>query len=540
MTGQTWTWSMLLTLLLTIGPGCNDPDPVPAKTLEQGDTLCADNIDNDADGQIDCADSDCSAVLACRTDVNDLGPAHPDAGLDLVQLDLGDNGDSGQNPILDVGSPDILNIVMPPPDPPLPVDSNYYFPASIQNRVDILVVVDNSNSMEHEQINLASNFPMLIDSLVMMSGGMPDIHIGVISTDLGAGNYSLQTCEVAGGDGGKLQATSPIGGCTAPTDSWISYENGLSNVPGSGDELAKIMEAFSCISQLGTDGCGFEHQLESARRALDPQLNVNPGFIRNDALLVVLFVTDEDDCSAKMPLLFDPSSALVTDPLGRLSSFRCFEFGFSCTQSGHLPGPRENCQPAGDWLYKVADYAQFFRGLKPLGQVVLAAIAGPSEPVGVSLDNGFPALAPSCQSAMGSAVPPLRLKTVVQSFGPTGLFNPAGTTICSQDFSPALSLLGTRIAAQLGQSCLGPLTDTDPLTPQIQADCQVVEVVGNGATPVPQCATQSGACSPCPCWRANANPNCSGMGDGYSLEIARSQPPASGTTVQASCLGPAN
>ena len=137
-------------------------------------------------------------------------------------------------------------------------------------------------------------------------------------------------------------------------------------------------------------------------------------------------------------------------------------------------------------------------------------------------------------------MPALRIKALVDAFGPTGLYNPADTTICSPDFSPALTLLGTRIAAQLGQSCLGPLTDTDPLSDGIQADCQVADMVGPVTNNVPACITPNGACNPCPCWRASAKADCVGMGDGYALEVARSQPAASGTMVHASCLGPAN
>jgi len=113
-----------------------------------------------------------------------------------------------------------------------------------------------------------------------------------------------------------------------------------------------VKTAFQCIAKLGTQGCGYEHSLESARRALDPQSNINPGFLRDDAFLAIVFITDEDDCSARNPQLFDPTQAALTDPLGPLTSFRCFEFGITCDiNDRNKMGPRHNCVPAQDWLW---------------------------------------------------------------------------------------------------------------------------------------------------------------------------------------------
>src|SRR5688500_1047158 len=47
------------------------------------------------------------------------------------------------------------------------------------NEVDILFVVDNSFSMEEEQLALAEGFPEFIEGL---SGSNTDFHLGVIST----------------------------------------------------------------------------------------------------------------------------------------------------------------------------------------------------------------------------------------------------------------------------------------------------------------------------------------------------------------------
>jgi hypothetical protein len=390
-----------------------------------------------------------SCETACRTELQGLAAAHPGVAECAAASDggvpPGDGRADGRRPLPDWG--------------PLPA----------AGEVDILFVIDNSNSMEQEQRVLNANFGALIDALrspklggpgcsaaTPMACKLPSLRIGVVSTDLGAGTYGLPSCEVAGGDGGKLQTQPRSAGCTPPKDPWIAYADGVTNIPGAtGDPEQQVKAAFECIAHLGTGGCGFEHQLESARRALDPAQNVNPSFLRPGAYLAIVFLTDEDDCSAKKTGLFDPSQQGLTDPLGPLTSFRCFEFGIQCKEGGRQPGVRTGCVPGLDWLQRVEDYVTFFQSLKAPGRTFLAAIAGPTDLVEVGVEGGNPVLKPSCQSANGVAVPAIRIQSLVSAFGPRGLFNrgldPAGKevslNICATDYTPALRLLGARINA---------------------------------------------------------------------------------------------
>lgn len=94
------------------------------------------------------------------------------------------------------------------------VETAKHFYLSEETDVDILFVIDNSLSMLEEQEKLARQFPQLIEALrtPKLDNRLPNIHIGVISTDLGAGNYTEQ-CASPGGDGGKLQALAQGAGC---------------------------------------------------------------------------------------------------------------------------------------------------------------------------------------------------------------------------------------------------------------------------------------------------------------------------------------
>jgi hypothetical protein len=382
-------------------------------------------------------------------------------------------------------------------------------PAHQDLDVDILFVIDNSASMEQEQKRLMSSFPGHIAALKdPVTGNLPNLRIGVVTTDLGAGKlYVSKDCK-PDGDKGKLKTTSTVTGCSMPTDPWIEIKFNKTNVPGAGDAVSKVSNAFSCLSAVGLAGCGFEQPLLSAVIALDPAGNVNPGFLRNDdpckagredAMLAVVFLTDEDDCSAANLQLFDPSKQGLSDPLGPFTSFRCFEFGVRCQCPGKAKcdrstkGPRKNCVPTGEYLHKVENIAAFFQNLKkgwkrdpatgkcvarPAPErVFMAAVAGPTEPVEVEFQGGVPLLKASCSSSMGYALPAIRVAALVHTFAQlltdqeiadikakkknipywvdgAGVWREQNfTPICSSSFDTALKRLAARFKQARGTRC---------------------------------------------------------------------------------------
>jgi hypothetical protein len=52
-------------------------------------------------------------------------------------------------------------------------------------------MIDDSGSMMQEQENLQRNFPRFIKILQEVRGGLPNVHIGVISSNVGAGNVHI-------------------------------------------------------------------------------------------------------------------------------------------------------------------------------------------------------------------------------------------------------------------------------------------------------------------------------------------------------------
>jgi hypothetical protein len=398
-------------------------------------------------------------------------------------------------------------------------------PLQLDRSVDLLFVIDNSASMREEQANLAANFPKFIDVLQHVQGGLPDLHIGVVSSNLGAGNYNFAQCPVGGDQGHLLQgpgttSTGNKSGACAGLAPGATYISDVANGGGGRTQnyTGQLAEVFSCMAQLGTDGCGLEHHLESMRAALDPSNTFNAGFLRQDAVLGVIFVGDEDDCSASDPSVYDPAD-MTKGPI----NFRCTEYGVTCDGDAdplHLKtfGARTSCKPREDsaYLYPVQRYIDFLKALKPDPRMlVVADIGGPATPFTIGPDTyenmpTQPALQASCMSSNGYAVPAVRRAALAAAFpGRSSV-----STICSTDFSDAESTFAQQLTAAIGDPCIdATLADADAATPGVQPDCSVVQVTNLGTAkertvPVPQCTPAGpGAHANAPCWYLDADVN---------------------------------
>jgi hypothetical protein len=125
-------------------------------------------------------------------------------------------------------------------------------------KVDVLWVIDVSDSMEDERTQLAANFDSFMNSLTA-SGA--DYRIGVTTTDLSAD-----------GDGGTLVGPTPVITSATP------------------NPKAAFTQNITLQPRLAT-----EQPLESACRVLTTA--AGGALIRKEAALAVIILTDEDDSS---------------------------------------------------------------------------------------------------------------------------------------------------------------------------------------------------------------------------------------------------
>lgn len=135
-----------------------------------------------------------------------------------------------------------------------------FYQATIPN-VDVLWVVDNSDSMAEEQQALADSF----QDFYKFISNTASFHIGVISTDMHNPDHS-----------GRLLGDPKI--ITQDTEN--------------------AEEVFRRNVNVGIGGTGDEQGFNAAATALGPLISTyNAGFLQEDAHLFIIFVSDEDDGS---------------------------------------------------------------------------------------------------------------------------------------------------------------------------------------------------------------------------------------------------
>lgn len=395
---------------------------------------------------------------------------------------------------------------------------------SVIRDVDVLFVVDDSNSMRDAQAALVASFPSFAERLSTLEGGLPNLHIGVVSTNVGAGTGGIAGCENSG-DNGLLQNTAR-GACEVPSDRYI---NDVANSDGSRTKnySGSLTDTFSCIAELGSSGCGFEQPLEAMRRALNGSNAQNQGFLRPNAMLAVIVLTDEDDCSTEDLAMFNTDAALdnVDSALGPLASFRCFEFGVQCSPDNpREPGSRDDCRARenSQYMYGTEEYARFLQNLKgPSVPVAFFAIAGVG-PVVVGSNDGEPRLEPACGLGNGGPIadPAVRIADLAGRMG-----MPAPSSICE---GVDLTAAAENMYGMLSGLCLS--------SPEPE-ECTFADVANLGETDeeivqdLPLCESASfGACAQI----TQNSASCQGALTEVVIDRRGTTAPA-GTVVVASC-----
>jgi hypothetical protein len=239
------------------------------------------------------------------------------------------------------------------------------FSQKVNNNIDVLFMIDNSSSMDSMEKKLVDQLPTFMDILEkpMLK---PNLHVAVVSSDMGApSDENLSgtgsNCNLsAGGDQGQFQSsprtdTAVMFSCSdstimTPPGAANSFNTFISDVDGVQNFTNPIAQVFQCISLLGANGCGFEHQLASIDRALgsdnfqrDSNGNLlrdkngysipqppagNQGFLRDGAYLGIVILTNEDDCSAPANTTIYSTGAgnprqSITNPDGPIANYRC-------------------------------------------------------------------------------------------------------------------------------------------------------------------------------------------------------------------------
>lgn len=378
-------------------------------------------------------------------------------------------------------------------------------------KVDFVWVVDNSSSMCQEQAALADGFDVFLGSLesglqeldariavVTMdlngSAGAfafepPEkVHFACGATQQIAAPSSDQ-CSAACGDHAKseLPAVWWQGGVMCQCRQQCDVDADCAGL-GQGYECVVIGDTSACKPPLGTDGCpdgatlrslmpaeaaylthdnardlfgcvaraetnekaGLEQGLGSVLSALDaagPQAVQAQHFLRDDAWLVVVFMSDEDDCTLKPWESFTKEQAV-------------------------------HCTDFPDKLLPIDSAVNRLKALKPRPeQVIVATIVGDVESPDQRAEFlSFTAQLPwhkktfACVSDTGTADLASRYIELTQRFGPNGIMR----NICEPGgVGAALEHLAARVVGVVSNICL-------PRPPQGQPNMVVTRFGPNG------------------------------------------------------------
>ncbi len=444
------------------------------------------------------------------------------------------------------------------------IDLPVPLPLDVNRDVDILFVIDNSGSMAEEQALLSANFAAFINVLEA-----PDVRanyrIGITTTDVTTagckgttpenGRLVLSSCQDRMDQGefvfnnqdfsfacddfcsksdADLEITPTLIDADRGDESkakprrWLESYGGRTNVAG----VDSMVEAFQCYGPQGVAGCGFESHLEamylSLAAASDPGAN-HFGFLRDKALLSVVFISDETDCSVSSlgsEILTPANKTFWADPDDRITSAICWNAGVACTGDSPnysachsenygldgTPGVPDNEAV----LQPLSRYTKFLQQIEDakldagVGEVLVSLIAGVPQgyeegdvPIVYAdadndddqLDFGIgpgcilPSTDPDVPDA--TAIPPVREREFAEAFEVDDERNLY--SICQNDYSKALEAIARAMEKQLQPSCMPSCVfDSDPELPLAQPNCELHEVVGDTRTPVPSCEEVDG------------------------------------------------
>ncbi len=213
-------------------------------------------------------------------------------------------------------------------------------------------------------------------------------------------------------------------------------------------DVESMERDFACMSLVGTRGYGVEAGLAAAVRAISPATigEMNAGFLRDDARFAVMFVTDENDCSHDGSL--DPSLSACG---GDICEF--------ANAAGDADSP---LVPVHDLKVELMQNLMEAKGREVSdSEVFVGSIHGnasrwtgeaPTEDA--CMDAGYSGVQPTCSSSLGVAYSGDRYERFLLQF-PPGNFFPAPQEdgrmtgwMCTGDFAPAITALGTWLAAE--------------------------------------------------------------------------------------------
>jgi hypothetical protein len=248
--------------------------------------------------------------------------------------------------------------------------------------VDVLFVIDDSASMADNQESLIASFDGFVQGMQTNLQFAQSYHIGIVTSD----SYYVNApgCTNIG------DLVTRTGGLESSAMNCEPFASGARYLDESEPDLAG---KFACAAQVGSGGNDDEMVMRGLLNAMNPATACNEGFARDDSLLVIVIISDEDDVPE--PYMCDPD-----DP---------FDNPCMTTGSGGTPD---------EWVAELGTYKSNI----DTNVVVLSL-------VGLQLDN-------SC-----GAVPASKLIGFANRFGDNGFTDDVCAESYDEFFAAALPII---------------------------------------------------------------------------------------------------
>ncbi|MFM7203459.1 MAG: hypothetical protein ACKO6N_21945 [Myxococcota bacterium] len=242
--------------------------------------------------------------------------------------------------------------------------------------VDVLFVVDNSDSMREDGGELDRVVAGFDSFIANLSEANIEFHIGVTTTDMSAESASNP------GTQGRLVEAKGV--------RYVTYEMQESQYQST---FEAMIDAVSL-----TRGSGYEKGLYAAKTALFPQSRggqggssgYNAGFLRDDAKLAIVFVGDEDDCSDDNALPMEqPTDCYamyydlrsVYEYVNDYQSLKARASDIVVSAIVNIPND-ERCNPSDSEGCRYIETAQSFNGV--VGNIKLSDFSGILQDMGLA------------------------------------------------------------------------------------------------------------------------------------------------------------
>ncbi len=205
-------------------------------------------------------------------------------------------------------------------------------------QVDILFVIDNSQSMSDDQVRLVANMNRFVEAF--SENKLVDYHVGVVS--VWDSHHFLGEGESAGDHPEKNQKDLKIGQLRPVKSLSANFVSSETN-----DKVEVLKEALNIgVEPLSQGGPEFEELFSVVEAAIgERNQNENKGFIRgSDSQLVVILITDADDSSpnTNASKVADKLWSLKKGDRSKISTYGVLSLGRDCEKDPMLKADRSD------------------------------------------------------------------------------------------------------------------------------------------------------------------------------------------------------